>query len=135
MFPNKLKSLKVAKLRKDEWRIMKNNDGWMKNDEGWWFQAVEGFCWRTDRRTDAFATEKFPPIGNIIVDPSHGSTEHLVFWVHSEIFWRYELGQKILVDLVELFLLTDKVEVVVDIVQSYVPQTTNIVSLSKSINS
>ena len=34
------------------------------NDEGWWFQAVEGFLWRTDGRTDisdcrvAFATEK-----------------------------------------------------------------------------
>ena len=31
---NKLKSLKVAKWRKDELRM---------NDEGWWFQAVEGF--------------------------------------------------------------------------------------------
>ena len=39
-------------------------EGWMKNDEGWWFQAVEGFCWRTDEWTDicdcrvASATEK-----------------------------------------------------------------------------
>ena len=54
----------------EEW--MKNDEGWMKNDEGsgmndeeWWFQAVEGFCRRTDGRTDicdcrvAFATEKY----------------------------------------------------------------------------
>ena len=33
---NKLKSLKVAKWRKDD-------EGWIKNDEGWWFQAVGGF--------------------------------------------------------------------------------------------
>ena len=32
-------------------------------DEGWWFQAVEGFCFMTDERTDicncrvAFVTE------------------------------------------------------------------------------
>ena len=26
-------------------------EGWMKNDEGW-FQAVEGFCWWTDRQTN-----------------------------------------------------------------------------------
>ena len=52
------------------WR--KNDEGWMMNDEGWWFQAVEGFCFLTDRQTDwwmnkqtdigecrvAFATEK-----------------------------------------------------------------------------
>ena len=43
-------------------------EGWMKNDVGWWFQAVEGFCFQTDKRTNdrtdicdcrvAFATEK-----------------------------------------------------------------------------
>ena len=63
---NKLKSLKVAKWRKDEWwwwMMIKGDEGWMKNDEGWWFQAAEGFWWRTDRLTDicdcrvAFATE------------------------------------------------------------------------------
>ena len=63
---------------KDEWWRMKNkgwkknDEGWMMNDEGWWFQAVEGFCFLTDRQTDwwmnkqtdigecrvAFATEK-----------------------------------------------------------------------------
>ena len=48
---NKLKSLKVAKWRKDEWRMMKNDDGWMKNEE-WWFQAVEGFCFQMDVQTD-----------------------------------------------------------------------------------
>ena len=43
---------------------MKNDEGWRMNDEGWWFQAVEGFLWLTDERTDicecrvAFATEK-----------------------------------------------------------------------------
>ena len=41
---------------------MKDDEGWMKNEEGWWFQAVEGFWWRTNKRTDicdcrvAFAT-------------------------------------------------------------------------------
>ena len=38
----KLKSRQM----KEGW--MKNDEGWMKNDEGWWFQAVEGFWWRTD---------------------------------------------------------------------------------------
>ena len=31
---------------------MKNDEGWKMNDEGWWFQAVEGFCLRTDEQTD-----------------------------------------------------------------------------------
>ena len=43
---NKLKSLQVAKWRKDEWRM--NEEWWRMNVEGWWFQAVEGFCWLTD---------------------------------------------------------------------------------------
>ena len=54
-------------MKDDEgwWRMMKDDEGWMKDDEGWWFQAVEGFCRRTDGRTDicdcrvAFATEKW----------------------------------------------------------------------------
>ena len=43
---------------------MKKNEEWMMSDEWWWFQAVEGFCFLTDRLTDigecrvAFATEK-----------------------------------------------------------------------------
>ena len=47
---------------KEGW--MKNDEEWKMNDEGWWFQAVEGFCFKTDERTDicdcrvAFATEK-----------------------------------------------------------------------------
>ena len=70
---NKLKSLKVAKWRRDEWRVMK--DEWrMMKDEGWMmqyddFKLLRGFdLWRTDRRTNertdicdcrvAFATEK-----------------------------------------------------------------------------
>ena len=32
---------------------MKNDEGWKMKDEGWWFQAVEGFCFMTDRRTFA----------------------------------------------------------------------------------
>ena len=54
-YQNKPKGLKVSKWRRDEWRMMKVDEGWMKDDEGcmkkdegWWFQAVEGFCWRTD---------------------------------------------------------------------------------------
>ena len=46
------------RMMMDEWRMMK--------DEGWWFQAVEGFCRQTDRRTDnicdcrvVFATENY----------------------------------------------------------------------------
>ena len=49
-------------MMKDEWRMnegwMKNDERWKLNDEGWWFQAVEGFWGRTDRQTNAFATEK-----------------------------------------------------------------------------
>ena len=51
---------------KEGW--MKNDEGWNMNDEGWWFQAVEGFCFMTDERTNkrtdicdcrvAFPTEK-----------------------------------------------------------------------------
>ena len=42
-----------------------NDEGCKMNDEGWWFQAVEGFCFRTHERTDicdcrvAFATENW----------------------------------------------------------------------------
>ena len=72
--------LKVAKWWRDEWRMMMDEWRMIKgewrmirmNDEGWWFQAVEGFCFLTDRQTDwwmnkqtdigecrvAFATEK-----------------------------------------------------------------------------
>ena len=31
---------------------MNNDEGWRMNDEGWWFQAVEGFCFRTNRQMD-----------------------------------------------------------------------------------
>ena len=61
----KLKSceLKEGWMKSDEgW--LKNDEGWKMNDEGWWFQAVEGFCFKTDGRTNeqtfaivAFATE------------------------------------------------------------------------------
>ena len=61
-FQNTIIKLKQAeKLNNHEMK-----EGWMKNDEewwwmneewwrmkdGWWIQAVEGFCWRTDRRTN-----------------------------------------------------------------------------------
>ena len=49
----KLKSREM----KEGW--MKSDEGWMKNDERWrmndavwWFQAVEGFWFMTDGRTD-----------------------------------------------------------------------------------
>ena len=51
-------------MKNDEgWR--KNDEWWGMNDEGWWFQAVEGFCRRMDKRTDicdcrvTFATENY----------------------------------------------------------------------------
>ena len=49
----KLKSREMKKgwMKNDEgW--MKNDDGWMMSDEWWSFQAVEGFCWLTDRLTN-----------------------------------------------------------------------------------
>ena len=68
---NKLKSLKVAKWRKDEWRMMEvewrmNEEWWMMKNE-WWRMMISS-CWGvliTNRRTDicdcrvAFATENF----------------------------------------------------------------------------
>ena len=42
---NKLKS-----KMKEGW--MTNDEGWLKNDEGWWFQALEGFCCKTDWQTN-----------------------------------------------------------------------------------
>ena len=56
-------------MMKDEWRMLKNVEGWMKNDEWckmndeeWWFQAVEGFCFMIDERTDkqTFAIVELP---------------------------------------------------------------------------
>ena len=58
--------MKEGWMKNDEgW--LKNDKGWKMNDEGWWFQVVEGFCFKTDRRTNertdicdcrvAFATE------------------------------------------------------------------------------
>ena len=35
---------------KEGW--MKNDEGWKMKDEGWWFQAVVGFCRRTNEQTD-----------------------------------------------------------------------------------
>ena len=51
-------------MMNDDEGWIKNDEWWRLNDEEWWFQAVEGFCRRTDGRTDicdcrvAFATEK-----------------------------------------------------------------------------
>ena len=49
----KLKSCKMKEgsMKNDKGRL-KNDGGWKMNDEGWWFQAVEGFCFRTNRQTD-----------------------------------------------------------------------------------
>ena len=59
--------MKEGWMKNDE-GCMKNDEGWMINELGWWFQAIEGFCRRTNEqttgRTDicdcrvAFATEK-----------------------------------------------------------------------------
>ena len=53
------KQAEKLKSREMMERWMKNDEGWMKkdegwrmNDEGWWFQAVEGFWWRTDGLTN-----------------------------------------------------------------------------------
>ena len=54
--PSKQAEKLKSREMKEGW--MKNDGGWMKderrmmNDEGWWFQAVEGFWWRTERQTD-----------------------------------------------------------------------------------
>ena len=51
---NKLKSLKVAKWRKYEWKIMKNDEGWIKKDEGWikkdegWRMMDDGWMMKDD---------------------------------------------------------------------------------------
>ena len=37
---------------------MKNDEGWKMNDEGWWFQAVEGFCFMTEERTNERTNER-----------------------------------------------------------------------------
>ena len=38
--------------KKNDEGWMKKDEGWMMKDEGWWFQAVEGFCFKTDGRTN-----------------------------------------------------------------------------------
>ena len=38
------------KMKDERWRM--KDKGWKMKDEGWWFQAVEGFCFMTDERTD-----------------------------------------------------------------------------------
>ena len=48
LFSNKLKSLKVAKWRKDEWRMMKD-EWWGMNDDDFKLFRV---LWLTDRQTD-----------------------------------------------------------------------------------
>ena len=60
--------MELKKKQAEKLKSCEMKEGWMKNDEGWWFQAVEGFWFMTDRRTDertdicdcrvAFATEK-----------------------------------------------------------------------------
>ena len=37
---------------------MKNDEGWKMNDEKWWFQAVEGFCFKTNERTNGQTNEQ-----------------------------------------------------------------------------
>ena len=44
------------RMMKDDWRMiegwLKNDEGWKMKDEGWWFQAVEGFWFQMNKRTD-----------------------------------------------------------------------------------
>jgi len=73
LLKNKLKSLKVAKWKKDDegwWRMMKDDEGWwnmMKDDEWWLISSWFGVS-LSDRRTDicdcrvAFATENLTMI-------------------------------------------------------------------------
>ena len=35
-------------MKEGWWRLMKDDEEWLSMNEGWWFQAVEGFWWRTD---------------------------------------------------------------------------------------
>ena len=44
----KSREMKEGWMKNDEWRMMKDEE-WMMKDEVWRFQAVEGFCWQTDR--------------------------------------------------------------------------------------
>ena len=39
-----------GRLNEEWFRV--NEEWWQKNDERWWFQAVEGFCFQMDVRTD-----------------------------------------------------------------------------------
>ena len=55
--------LKSREMKVEWWRMNEEDEGCRMNDKGWWFQAIEGFLWLTNRRTDicecrvAFATE------------------------------------------------------------------------------
>ena len=52
------------KNKEDQIKLGVFNEEWKMNVVGWWFQAVEGFCFQTDKRIDicdcrvAFVTEK-----------------------------------------------------------------------------
>ena len=79
---------------KEGW--MKSDEGWMKNDERWmikdegcWFQAVEGFWFMTDGRTDicdcrvAFATENSQKLMETLRNwnfVAHSQVEHCYWW-------------------------------------------------------
>ena len=64
------------RMKDEGWRM--KDEGWSMKHEGWWFQAVEGFCRQTDKRTNkrtdicdcrvAFATENI-------------DTENITLWV------------------------------------------------------
>ena len=74
---NKLKSLKVAKWKKDEsrmnegwWRMMKDDEGWMKDDEGWMKNDFLS-CWgvlQVDRQTNKRTNKRIDKQTLVIVE-------------------------------------------------------------------
>ena len=64
----KLKSREIKEgWMKNDKGWMKDDEGWMKNEEGWWFQAVEGFCFKTfSREDDSWLARKWIELNVII---------------------------------------------------------------------
>ena len=75
-----------------------------------------------------------PSVGDVVVDPVHGGGEHLVLGVHSQVLRGDELGEEVLVDLLELLLLADEMKVVMDVVESNPRESLNIVAVSKPVD-
>ena len=74
------------------------------------------------------------PVGDVIVYPVHGGTEHLILTVHPQILGGYELGEQLLADLLELLLPAHQEEVVMDVGEGDITQSLNIMIVSKLID-